>query len=98
MTVVQPLPMTDASPEAGQERCVLVAYASRFGSIRGIADADEFVRRNLDALATRPVWLFSVGTFGDRKPIVGPLMTREPTNIRALEQAIHPRDYRVFAG
>jgi menaquinone-dependent protoporphyrinogen oxidase len=128
--------------EPGHELRVLVAYASRFGSTRGVAEriaatlrqgghrvelracdgvadvraydavvfgspvfnqrwmpeGDEFVRRNVGALATRPVWLFSVGTFGDRKRLIGPLMKREPKDIRALQQAIRPRDYRVFAG
>jgi menaquinone-dependent protoporphyrinogen oxidase len=121
---------------------VLVAYASRFGSTRGVAEriaatiggggyrvelqacgdvldvsaydavvfgsavfnqrwlpeGDEFVQRNIDALASRPVWLFSVGTFGDRKRLIGPLMKREPKGIRALQPSIGPRDYRVFAG
>lgn len=65
---------------------------------RWLPEAEEFVRRNREALASRPVWLFSVGTFGDRKRIIGPLMKREPNGIRALQDAIHPREYRVFAG
>src|SRR5687768_10132172 len=36
--------------------------------------ASEFVQRNRDALASRPVWLFSVGALGDRHPVVGRLM------------------------
>ena len=60
--------------------------------------AAEFVQRNRDALAARPVWLFSVGALGDRHPLVGRLMTREPKDIGSLREAIHPRDYRVFAG
>ncbi len=43
-------------------------------------------------------WLFSVGTFGDRKRLIGPLMRREPKGIRELERELRPRDYRVFAG
>jgi menaquinone-dependent protoporphyrinogen oxidase len=125
-----------------QSSRVLVAYASKYGSTKGVADlivaalrddgigaellrtdsadsvasydavvlgsplfnqrwlpeADEFVRRNLNALAQRPVWLFSVGSFGDSKRIIGRLMRREPRNIRALQDAVQPRDYRVFAG
>lgn len=56
------------------------------------------MRRNLDALARRPVWLFNVGTFGDRRRIIGPLMPREPRGIEELREAIRPGDYRVFAG
>ena len=121
---------------------VLVAYASKYGSTRGIAEriagvlrsgghdvtlssADEgaeasaydavvigspvfnqrwlpeserFVQRNYEALRSRPVWLFSVGTFGDRKRFIGPLMRREPRGIRTLRHDIHARGYRVFAG
>jgi menaquinone-dependent protoporphyrinogen oxidase len=120
---------------------VLVAYASKHGSTRGVAEqvadglgkrgarvvrpvdevdgvdaydavvfgsavyneawlpeGEEFVRPNRGALASRPVWLFSVGTFGDRKHLIGPLMKREPRGIGDLRRTIHPRDYRVFAG
>ena len=121
---------------------VLVAYASRHGSTKGVAEriagrleergsrvdllpvgqvggvepydgvvfgspvyngawlpeGEELVRANLGALAERPVWLFSVGSFGDRKRVVGPLMTREPRGIGGVCESIQPRDYRVFAG
>jgi menaquinone-dependent protoporphyrinogen IX oxidase len=121
---------------------VLVAYASRYGSTRGVAEriartlaqsgnhvelqpadqvadasaydavvvgspvfnqrwlpeAEQFVQRGQEALAARPVWLFSVGTFGDRKRFIGPMMKREPKGIADIQQAIGPRDYRVFAG
>jgi menaquinone-dependent protoporphyrinogen oxidase len=121
---------------------VLVAYATRYGATRGVAeriaarlreaghrvevrqagqaqdlgstdavvlgsgvfdgrwlpDLDGFIDRNADALRERPVWLFSVATFGDRKPLAGPLMRREPANIGDLTAAIRPRGYRVFAG
>jgi menaquinone-dependent protoporphyrinogen oxidase len=121
---------------------VLVAYTSRYGSTKGIAEriasrlrqrghrvelhpadrvehvdgfdavvfgsavfdqswmpeGDEFVRRNREVLARLPVWLFSVGSFGDRKRLVGPLMKREPRGIGEVRKAIRPREYRVFAG
>ena len=50
------------------------------------------------ALRTRQVWLFSVGTFGDTKRLLGSLARREPRDIDALLTAVRPRDYRVFAG
>jgi menaquinone-dependent protoporphyrinogen IX oxidase len=65
---------------------------------RWLPEADEFVKRNVNALARRRVWLFSVGTFGDHKRLIGGLMKREPRNIRAVVRPIGPRDYRVFAG
>ena len=131
-----------AAQDGARGRSVLVVYASRFGSTRGVAEriagrlaagghdvhlcaaadadgveaydavvfgsavfnqrwlpeGDAFVRGELDALAARPVWLFSVGTFGDGKRFVGPLMRREPKDIGELTARIGPRDYRVFAG
>lgn len=61
-------------------------------------EAEEFVQRNLDALSERPVWLFSVGSLGDRKRLIGPLARKEPRRIGEVQRAIQPRDYRVFAG
>lgn len=61
-------------------------------------EADAFVQRHLHALAERPLWIFSVGTFGDRRRGIGRLMTREPRGIDELREATRPRDYRVFAG
>lgn len=121
---------------------VLVAYASRFGSTRGVAEqvaarlgehtgrvdilpvdqvndlsaygaivlgsaifnqrwipgAAELVRHNLGLLADRPVWLFSVGSFGDTHRVWGRLVRKEPKEIADFREAIQARDYRVFAG
>lgn len=62
------------------------------------AEATDFVQRHSAVLADKPVWLFSVGTFGDQHPIIGGLMKKEPREIGEFEQAVHPREYRVFAG
>jgi len=75
-----------------------VVFGSAVFNQRWLPEGDEFVQRNIDALASRPVWLFSVGTFGDRKRLIGPLVKREPTGIREVQRSIRPRDYRVFAG
>ena len=61
-------------------------------------EADAFVQRHRHALAERSLWLFSVGTFGDRRRGIGRLMTREPRGIDQLREATRPHDYRVFAG
>lgn len=42
------------------------------------AEATELMRTDAAVLARKPVWLFSVGWFGDRHPIVGGLITKEP--------------------
>ena len=132
--------MTEQAQNAAVD--VLVAYASRNGATRGVAEricirlhdagleadlrgveddgdlppgsavvlgspvydrrwppeADAFVQRHLHALAERPLWIFSVGTFGDRRRAIGRLMTREPRGIEELREATRARDYRVFAG
>lgn len=75
-----------------------VVFGSAVFNQQWLPEGQEFVKRNLDPLAARPVWLFSVGTFSDRKRVIGPLMKREPRDIHALRQTVCPRDYRVFAG
>ena len=40
--------------------------------------ANAFVRRQAGSLAHKPVWLFSVGSFGDRHPMIGKLILKEP--------------------
>jgi len=62
------------------------------------AEATELMRRHAGVLALKPVWLFSVGSFGDRHPILGGLIKKEPKEISEFERVLHPRDYRVFAG
>jgi menaquinone-dependent protoporphyrinogen oxidase len=61
-------------------------------------EATELMRRHAAVLARKPLWLFSVGSFGDRHPILGGLIKKEPKEISEFEQTLHPRDYRVFAG
>ncbi len=114
---------------------ILVTYASRHGSTRGIAEriagelersgaevdlhpiqdvellttydavvlgsavyfgswlkpAVEFARRHRADLAQRPVWVFSSGPVGDA--VLPP-----PRETAELQDVIHPRDHRVFAG
>jgi menaquinone-dependent protoporphyrinogen oxidase len=63
-----------------------------------IAEAFTFLRRNMTSLADRRTWLFSVGTFGDRHPLIGGLMAKEPKGVEEIIKAIGAREYRVFAG
>jgi menaquinone-dependent protoporphyrinogen oxidase len=57
-------------------------------------EASAFVAEYRDALAARPLWLFSVGSFGDTKRLIGPLTHKEPRGIAE----IRAREYRVFQG
>ena len=59
---------------------------------------DAFIERHMESLAASRTWLFSVGTFGDRRRVIGRLMLREPRGIAQVLEAIRPNDYRVFAG
>jgi menaquinone-dependent protoporphyrinogen oxidase len=61
-------------------------------------EADAFITRYRDALAAHPLWLFSVGSFGDTKRLIGPLARKEPRRVVEIRAAIQPRDYRVFQG
>jgi menaquinone-dependent protoporphyrinogen oxidase len=61
-------------------------------------EADRFVAGHRDALAARALWLFSVGSFGDTKRLIGPLTHKEPKRIGEVRAAIRPRDYHVFQG
>jgi menaquinone-dependent protoporphyrinogen oxidase len=61
---------------------------------RWLPEAEEFLHHNSDTLRDRPVWLFSVGTFGDSRRVIGPLMKREPKQIGQLQ----PRSIRATTG
>ena len=80
------------------ERYDAVVFGSGVYDGSWTAEANELMRRHADVLARKRLWLFSVGSFGDRHPIVGKLIKKEPKDIGDLERTLHPRDYRVFAG
>jgi menaquinone-dependent protoporphyrinogen oxidase len=61
-------------------------------------EANSFVAEHRNALLALPLWLFSVGSFGDTKRVVGPLTRKEPRGIEKIRADLRPRDYRVFQG
>jgi menaquinone-dependent protoporphyrinogen oxidase len=61
-------------------------------------EANRFVDLHRDVLAARPLWLFSVGAFGDTKRLIGPLTHKEPKRIAEVRSTVSPREYRVFQG
>lgn len=62
------------------------------------AEAREFVTRNLRTLSDMPLWLFSVGSFGDEGRFGKSIVRKEPRGITALCDELKAHDYRVFAG
>lgn len=61
-------------------------------------EADRFVDEHRDALDARPLWLFSVGAFGDTKRLIGRMTHKEPRRIAGIRAAVRPREYRAFQG
>ena len=55
--------------------------------------ARELVERSTDALAARPVWLFSSGPIGDP-----PKPEEDPVDVAEILQTTKAREHRVFAG
>jgi menaquinone-dependent protoporphyrinogen oxidase len=55
--------------------------------------ARELVDRSRDALAARPVWLFSSGPIGDP-----PKPEEDPVDVAEVMQATRAREHRVFTG
>jgi menaquinone-dependent protoporphyrinogen oxidase len=64
-------------------------------------EAREFVTRNREVLASRPVWLFSSGPVGKETMDKQGHDLREasaPKDIAEFKRIINPRDHRVFYG
>ena len=63
--------------------------------------ARDFVRHDLAAPGSRPVWLFSSGPLGPDTATAGGRYVRAvsvPQDVTELVQVIHPRDHHVFFG
>jgi menaquinone-dependent protoporphyrinogen oxidase len=64
-------------------------------------EATSFVRRHVNALSQKPVWLFSSGPVGTEKFDKhgrDVLVASEPTQFAEFETKIHPRGTQVFFG
>ena len=64
-------------------------------------DAVAFVRGQQHLLAQRPVWLFSSGPLGTEATNAKGedlCVAAEPKELPEFEEAIHPREHRVFFG
>lgn len=93
---VELLSLDQVQDPAGYEAAVL---GSAIHDQAWLPRATQFICRNRDALARRPVWLFSVGmpgALGRRWRTLA--MTEGPTVIAGFRDAIHPRDHRLFTG
>jgi menaquinone-dependent protoporphyrinogen oxidase len=60
--------------------------------------AKELVNRFGDALAARPVWLFSSGPVGNPSGKLAKSMNQDPVDLPAMLEATHAREHRMFAG
>jgi menaquinone-dependent protoporphyrinogen oxidase len=77
----------------------VVVLGSAIHNQNWLAPATRFVSRNLDTLATRPVWLFSVGMPGALpRPLRRLAMKEELKVIADFRESISPRDHRLFSG
>jgi len=60
---------------------------------RWLDEAKRFVERQHEALARRPVWLFSSGPVGDP-----PVPDTDSVDVAALRELTGARDHRTFSG
>jgi menaquinone-dependent protoporphyrinogen oxidase len=60
--------------------------------------AKTLVDRSGDALASRPVWLFSSGPVGDPSRKLVQQMGADPVDLAEIRARTKARDHRVFAG
>ena len=82
----------DAVEDPGSYEAFVIGSAIYYGS--WMKEATEWVRRSRAVLAERPVWLFSSGPLGTEVKDA----EEQPKEIAELQQAIRPRDQRIFFG
>lgn len=84
------VPIADVGAVEEYDAIVLgsAVYAGRW-----LTPAKDFVQRCADALAARPVWLFSSGPVGDP-----PMPEEDPVDATSIVQATGAREHRIFSG
>ena len=78
--------------DPGSYEALVIGSAIYYGS--WMKEATEWVYRNQAVLARRPVWLFSVGPLGTEVKDA----EQQPKEMAEFQQAIRPREQRVFFG
>ena len=78
--------------DPGSYEAFVIGSAIYYGS--WLKEATEWVRRSRVVLAQCPVWLFSSGPLGTEVKDA----EEQPKEIAEFQQAIRPRDQRVFFG
>ena len=82
----------DSVENPGSYEALVIGSAVYYGS--WLKEATEWVHRNQAVLARRPVWLFSSGPLGTEVKDA----EQQPKEMAEFQQAIRPRDERVFFG
>jgi menaquinone-dependent protoporphyrinogen oxidase len=77
-------------------KAVILGSAVYIGKWR--KEAVEFLKKNAQTLAERPVWLFSSGPTGEGDPVELVKGWRLPAELQPLVDQIKPRDIAVFHG
>ena len=84
-------PLEEVS-DPGSYEALVIGSAIYYGS--WMKEATEWVHRNQAVLAKLPVWLFSVGPLGTEVEDA----EQQPKEMAEFQQAIRPREQRVFFG
>jgi menaquinone-dependent protoporphyrinogen oxidase len=82
----------DAVEDPRSYEAFVIGSAVYYGS--WLKEATEWVDRNQAVLAQRPVWLFSSGPLGTEIKDA----EQQPKELAEFQQAIRPRDQRIFFG
>jgi len=88
---VKARPVEEVS-DPGSYEAFVIGSAVYYGS--WMKDATEWVHRNQAVLAKLPVWLFSSGPLGTEVKDA----EQQPKETAEFQQAIRPRDERIFFG